>query len=434
MVLVEALPLSTPELTSLFLALAALLLSAHFFGRLFQQLRLPRVIGEIAGGVVLGPTILGYFSPLLYNWLFLNRTVPIVYSFGLVLLMFVSGFDVKKSFSREDKKIVTAILAGSTGIPFFAGWLIATLCDCSKLIGKADNKLAFQIVFAVAVAVTSIPVITKIFLDLDLTKSRFAKIVLTTAIIHDVILYVALSIATGVVDAKTQSLFSLCVTVATTFIFFAGALVVLPKFIQKVNNLRANLLFKSSATGYSLFICFLFTAVAGLFNINIVFGAFVAGIIVGIMPDRCFADSRSVIKKLSLAFFIPCYFAIVGLKLDLIRKFDPRSFIWFLIISSVIQFTGTILGARAVKRGWLSSVNFAVVMNARGGPGIVLASIAFDLGIISESFFTALVLTAILTSLLAGFWLRFVVSKGWELLSDSDVSICPEEAVEPRGF
>jgi len=348
--------------------------------------------------------------------------------------MFVSGFDVKKSFNREDKKIVTAILAGSTAIPFFVGWSITSLYDCSKLIGKADNKLAFQIVFAIAVAVTSIPVITKIFLDLDLTKSRFAKIVLGTAIIHDAVLYVALSIATGMVGAKNQSPFSLCVTVAMTFIFFAGALAVLPKFLQKVNNLRANLLFKSSATGYSLFICFLFAAVASLFNINIVFGAFIAGIIVGIMPERRFADSRSIIKEFSLACFVPCYFAILGLKLDLIHKFDPRSFIWFLIFSSAVQFTGTILGAKAVKMSWLSSVNFAMVMNARGGPGIVLASIAFDLGIISESFFTTLVLAAILTSLLAGSWLRLVLSKGWELLSDSDISICQEEAFELRRF
>jgi Kef-type K+ transport system membrane component KefB len=76
-----------------------------------------------------------------------------------------------------------------------------------------------------------------------------------------------------------------------------------------------------------------------------------------------------------------------------------------------------VAAARIARQDWLSSFNLGVAMNTRGGPGIVLATIAFDLGIINEAFFSTLVLIAIVTSIAAGYWLRIVLSKGWNLLS-----------------
>ena len=77
---------------------------------------------------------------------------------------------------------------------------------------------------------------------------------------------------------------------------------------------------------------------------------------------------------------------------------------------------GTILAARLMRENWLSSFNLGMAMNARGGPGIVLATVAFDAGIISETFFSTLIMLAILTSLMAGYWFRYVLSRKWELL------------------
>jgi Kef-type K+ transport system membrane component KefB len=154
-------------------------------------------------------------------------------------------------------------------------------------------------------------------------------------------------------------------------------------------------------------------------NINMMFGGFIAGITIGLMQEKHFIDSRAVIKEMSLSFFIPLYFAVVGLRLDLIHQFDILSFLGFLIFSSIVQFVGTMLSARILRKDWLTCLNFAMAMNARGGPGIVLASLAFDLGIISESFFTTLVLSAIVTSLVAGWWFKFVLSRRWNLDTES---------------
>jgi Kef-type K+ transport system membrane component KefB len=413
--------LSNFELTRFFFAITVLLVSSHFFGYLFYKYKLPRVIGEISGGFLLGPTVLGHLSPQIHNWLFNafteeGKLISIIYWFGLILLMFVSGFEIQKKFTGEDKKIIWAILFGSTLIPFWAGWIAPYIYDFSPYIGTQNNALALQIVIAIAVAVTSIPVISKIFIDLDVINSRFAKVILAAATVHDIILWIALAIATGLVSATAMSLSGIMSAVLVTIAFFVLALTVMPRVIKLGNVSKYNLLIKSSVAGYVLFICLLFSALASILNVNIVFGAFLAGIVIGLMPNEKFEKEKNHIKEIGLAFFIPVYFAIVGLKLDLIHSFEIGFFLWFLLFSSAFEIAGTMMAAKIIKKDWLSSFNLGVAMNTRGGPGIVLATVVFDVGIINETFFVTLVLAAIVTSLAAGCWFKCVLSKGWDLL------------------
>jgi len=407
------------ELTRFFFAITLLLVLAHSLGYVFNKLKLPKVIGEICGGLLLGPTVLGALSPESYNWLFNafefeGKLLSIVYWLGLVLLMFVSGFEIKMSLDKDDKKIIIALLIGST-VPFIAGWIAPYFFDFSPLLGEKQNMLALKIVIGIAVAVTSIPVISKIFLDLNVMQTRFARIILTTATIHDVFLWVALAIATGLVSATSYSMMHIVSTVSVSFAFLGVSLMFIPKILPLLTGNRYNLVRKSSSAGYILFLCFLFSAVASLLNVNIIFGAFLAGVAIGVLPAS-FNKEKDHVKEIALAFFTPLYFAIVGLKLDLIHQFDLKFFLFFLLFSTVFETIGTLAAAKFLKKDWLTSFNFAVAMNTRGGPGIVLATIAYDLGIISATFFVTMVLIAIFTSLLAGTWFRFVLAKGYELL------------------
>ncbi|MDD5633997.1 MAG: cation:proton antiporter [Candidatus Omnitrophica bacterium] len=409
------------ELTRFFFAIISLLISAHFFGYLFHKFKLPKVIGEILGGFLLGPTVLGHFSPQAHNWLFNafaeeGKLISIIYWLGLILLMFVSGFEIQKKFSSEDKKIVGAVILGATVIPFIAGWIAPYIYDFSSYMGPKNNMFAMRIVIAIAVAVTSIPVISKIFIDLNVLHSHFAKVVLAAATIQDILLWIALAIATGLVSTTAISVAGIASSVMVTIAFFVLTLAFMPKVIGFGNSLKYNLLIKSSVAGYILFICFLFSALASILNVNIVFGSFLAGIVIGLMPNEKFEKEKNHIREIGLAFFIPVYFAVVGLKLDLIRHFDLVFFLWFLLFSSVFEISGTLIAAKVIKKDWLSSFNLGVAMNTRGGPGIVLATVVFDLGIINETFFVTLVLAAITTSLVAGYWFKYVLSKGWDLL------------------
>lgn len=433
----ETITLNDIELSRVFIALALLLLSAHFFGYLFRKLTFPQVIGEIFGGVLLGPTVLGYFYPRVHHWIFTafegeGKLISMVYWFGLVLLMFISGFELQKSFDQKDRRLIIATLLGSTIIPFLAGWLFPSFYDLSLYMGLNSNLLSLRIIIGITVAITSIPVISKIFIDLGIINTPFAKIVLATATLHDIILWVALAIATGLVSTATLSYSKIISTVLITVAFFVFTLFAMPKITNFVNRLRYNLLIKSSASGYIIFICLLFSAMASILEVNIVFGAFLAGIVVGAMPKQKFEKAKEHIKDISLAFFIPVYFAVIGLKLDLIHHFDLLFFLGFFIFAVTFQILGTLLALKLIKEDWLSSINMAIAMNARGGPGIVLATIAFDLGIINQTFFVTLVLLALVTSLIAGRWFRFVLSRGWTLLGSAGIELTVKSVGDPN--
>jgi len=434
----ETITLNNMELSRVFIALGLLLLAAHFFGYLFQKLTLPRVVGEIFGGALLGPTVLGYFFPGVHQWIFTafeseGKLISIVYWFGLVLLMFISGFELQKSIDQKDRKMISVTLLGSTIIPFLAGWMAPSFYDFSPFLGPTSSLLSLKIIIGITVAITSIPVISKIFIDLGIMKTSFAKIVLATATLHDIVLWVALAIATGLVSTTSLSFSEIISTVVITFVFFGLALFAMPKLTGFINGLRYNFLIKSSTSGYIIFICFLFSALASVLDVNIVFGAFLAGIVVGAMPHNEFGKAKEHIKDISLAFFVPIYFAVIGLKLDLIHHFNVWLFLGFFLFATTFQTIGTLFALKLAKVDWLSSFNIAVAMNARGGPGIVLATIAFDLGIINQTLFVTFILLALVTSLMAGSWFKYVISKGWPLLKSEGSESSAVDAWDARG-
>jgi Kef-type K+ transport system membrane component KefB len=161
-------------------------------------------------------------------------------------------------------------------------------------------------------------------------------------------------------------------------------------------------------------------ALAASLYVNVVFGAFIAGIVLGRMPPGGFDEAKTQISSFGLGFFIPIYFAIVGFRIDLPGAFDPVLFFGFLAFSSAVVGQCVFATIRLGRCGTLTSWHFAVAMNTRAGPGIVLASVAFDFGLIDERLFVALVLAAILTPLAAGAWFRYAVGAGLALLKRKD--------------
>jgi Kef-type K+ transport system membrane component KefB len=184
-----------------------------------------------------------------------------------------------------------------------------------------------------------------------------------------------------------------------------------------------NVFAKYSPVGYALAVLLGYCVVAGALDVSVVFAAFLAGFAVVHKKRRLFSEALDSISKVSFAFFIPAYFAIVGLKLDLVRGLSRRMLAIFILGSCIVKVLSVSLAGRLAGFRGLDLVNLAITTNARGGPGIVLASVAFDAGIISPTFYTTLVLAAILTSQMAGAWLDFVLRQGWPLLMSTRLGV-----------
>ena len=420
-VIASSMSLTDHELTRFFLAIVLLMALAHLVGSVFGRLKLPRVVGEIGGGLLLGPTVLGAVSPEAHRWIFdafpeEGKLLSMVSYFGLVLLMFFSGMETKARFAREDRKIAIPVLIGATTLPFLAGLAAPLLYDFSGFMGPKGNTASLVIIIGIAVAITSIPVISKIFIDLGIMNTRFARIVLTVATVEDIALWGLVAVATALAKSQSPSVAELVLTPILTVAFFAAAMWALPRLMLAAQRSPARGVVEHRPARFALLACFTMVALSSLAGISIVFGALLAGMAITRLPADIVDTVRTKGKAFALVFFTPIYFAIVGLKLDLGQQFDPVFFLGFLAFCTLMKTVGTLVAGRIATRDWLSTVNLAAALNARGGPGIVLATVAFDAEIIDERFFVTLVMTAIVTSLIAGTWFRYVLSKGWELL------------------
>lgn len=418
--------MSDNQLFAVLFVLLLLVGFAQLLGWAFVLLRQPRVIGEILAGVILGPALLGRVlavAHLVNGVKQQGHILDFVYWMGLLLLMFLSGAETRQLFTRDERREVGWLTIVGTGLPFALGLALGPWLVRPSLAGPNGNRLSLVIILAVGVAVTSVPVVSKIFADLKILHTRFARLVLGVAVVEDIVLWLALAIATATAGRAVLHPWQLSLHLAATVAFFVLGLTLVPRAVKRINKSKFNVLARSSPVAYALAVLLAYCVVAGAMDVSLVFAAFLAGFAVVHKKRRLFADALEAIGKVSFAFFIPVYFAVVGLKLDLVRGFALWMTLAFIAGSCVVKILSVSLAGRCAGFRGLDLVNLAVTTNARGGPGIVLASVAFEAGIISSQFYTTLVLAAVVTSQFAGAWLDYVLRKGLPLLKPAAIVV-----------
>ncbi|EPE3794569.1 cation:proton antiporter [Campylobacter lari] len=408
--------LSPDNLTAIFLSLGILLLSAFVFGKIFTFLKAPKVIGEIIGGFVLGASGFYIVAPELITQIFLNfqeqgKILNTFYQLGLIFLMFIAGFNTQINFEKQNIKIISILFLGATFIPIVLGYFFIDYFKDS-FIGEKGNDLSFSLVFLIAIAVTSIPVISKIFFDIGIIKTRFASIVLTTSTIQDLFLWILLNVA---INASTSNSFSIENNLWTAFIT-----IILFILVKILANIVSKIRFHFESIDFftlSFVLLFLAIALLNIVHINPMYTSFLVGFLIKntLQNSLELKERITSISDFSFSCFIPIYFALIGIQLNVIHEFSFIMFVMFCLLACVLEFFGSYISLLSLKISNISRVNFAITMNARGGPGIVLASVAFYYQIINTNFFTTLILTTLFSSMLAGYWLRYQKNKNDEV-------------------
>lgn len=406
-------------LVQLFLCLACIQVLAP----IFEKLKAPKVFAEITAGLILGPTILKNISPEFYELIFhSNSNAAIAFSgiqeLGLLLLMFCSGLEVEM-LAKGKEKILSAV-TGLLGVifPFAIAYFLSGLFHIENLLGEHGDINSLKYFFAISCSITSIPVISRIFIDLKLIHTKFANICLSIALVEDLLLYaiMAMFISLGSKDSPPSyldfinitkgSFLEIAIHVGLTALMIFACFRILPFIILKVKNF---LFLKKIFSNYLTFsiIVLLFISILSIYlGIPSFLGPFLAGIIIGKTPLQK-SEHLEHIKRFSFSTFIPIFFVGIGLKLDLFRSFDPAFFLIFFCFSSLIKISGATLSGIIARIKRSDAWNLGIALNARGGPGIVLASIGLSAKLINESYFVTLVLTALTTSWVTAFWLNY---------------------------
>ncbi len=413
------------------LAFLVLLMSAQFGGMLFAFFKQPPVVGEILGGLIWGPSFFGVLGPEFASGVFHfgdGRVPEFLKSIGLQFLMFYSGMELKSLLNRDQRRAIIGFTALGGVLPVLVTVAVLSLFPVTVFLGPKANVWSLNLCIAVGVAVTSIPVLSRIFSDLNIMRTSFASLILGTSVIQDLILYVILAIALNLAQGNVnQDQLGMDVAghivVNLLFVFFV--LTWGGKAIAFLRNTVFSAAYRYNSVATMIITMIGFSLVSKILGVPEFLGALIGGIAMarsGLDRNR----DLEKIKEFSNSFFVPVYFALVGYELNL-RLFDALPFVLFFAFAFIIKFSGVYAGAHILGYRGQMAKTIAMAMNARGGPGIVLAMVAFEAGIINGSFYTTLILTVIVTSMIAGKYVAEYVSKDSSLRKE--VASCKDFAL-----
>lgn len=395
--------LSTNEISITFFALFLLLISSFLGGKLFEKIKAPKVVGEIVGGMIIGGSCIGLLFPEFFNLVFKNfveeeKVLNIFYQLGLVFLMFSSGFNTNISINKDNALNYGLLFFGATIIPMTLGIPFIFLFE-NQFMGSANNELAFCFVFLICAAITSIPVISKIFFDIGMMNTKFSNMVLTVSTLQDLCLWVLLNLSISLVETGKFEVKTFIITTILTI-----GLLFLTKLLEQILK-KKEIQLNHNILSISFLVILLVVYLLSLVNVNLMYSSFIAGYVMKVLIPK---DNKEIekIKDFSMNFFVPIYFALVGIQLDIINNFSLLRFLMFFIIAFGLEFIGTVGTMWFTKLKKKTVFGLGITMNARGGPGIVLATTAYAYNIINLEFFTVIILTTMLSSTIAGYWLR----------------------------
>lgn len=388
-------------LTVLLIQIIAVLLTVRLFGFLFKHIGQPGVIGEIVAGIVLGPSVLGYFFPGAFQALFPADSLTnleLLSQVGLVLFMFVIGMEL--DFSVLKNKINETLVISHAGIlvPFFLG-ILSSYWIYEEYAASHTAFLPFALFIGISMSITAFPVLARIIQERNMTKTPLGTLTIASAANDDVTAWCLLAVVIAIAKAGTfaSALYSIGLTALYIIIMF---LVVRP-ILKKVGEVYANQeVINKTFVAMILLILIVSSTITEVIGIHALFGAFMAGVVMP--PSMGFRKvMMEKVEDIALVFFLPLFFAFTGLRTEIGLINSPE--LWWVClllvtVAVVGKFGGCAVAARLVGESWKDSLTIGTLMNTRGLMELVALNIGYEMGVLPPSIFVILVIMALVTT------------------------------------
>jgi Kef-type K+ transport system membrane component KefB/nucleotide-binding universal stress UspA family protein len=398
--------------------LGLLLLVGRLMGEAAQRLGQPAVMGQLVGGLLLGPSVLGLIWPAAEHALFpgtpeQKSMINAVAQIGVLMLLLLTGMETDLQLVKRVGRAAVTVAAAGVALPFICGFALGEMLP-DALLPKPDVRLVTAIFLGTALSISSVKIVAMVVREMNFMRRDLGQIIVASAILEDTIGWVIIAVAFGLAAAGTVDLWSLGRAVLGTAAFMALSLTVGRRIV--FNLIRwSNDNFQSEFPVITMILVIMIAMalITQLIGVNTVLGAFVAGILIGESPILT-RHIDEQLRGLIVALFMPVFFGLSGLSADLtVLKNPDIALLGFglIAIASIGKFLGAFVGGKLGGLTRAESLALGCGMNARGSTEVIVATIGLSMGVLNQNLFTLIVTMAILTTMAMPPMLRWALKR-----------------------
>ena len=428
-----------PSLAIFFGQIVVLIVCGRLVGELMERMRQPAVMGQLIGGMLLGPSVFGALFPGLQHALFPDAPgqkamLDAVSQLGILLLLLLTGMETDLSVIRNCRRAAVSVSIAGIAIPFVCGVLLGEWLP-ADLLPDPNKRFITALFLGTALSISSVKIVALLVRELGFLRRTVGQVIVASAIIDDTVGWIIMSVTFGLalhggIDAMSVTRSVLGTALFLVLSFTLGRRIVFflirwanDHFVTELAPITAIL----AVTG-------VMALITDAIGVHTVLGAFVAGILVGQSPILT-RHIDEQLRGLIVALFMPVFFGMAGLSANLQALTSLHLLLLtagLIVIASVGKFSGAVLGGRIGGLTLAESLAVGSGMNARGSTEVIIASFGLSMGALSQNLFTSIVTMAVVTTMVMPPMLRWSV--GRLPLRAEEQERLEREEVDARGF
>lgn len=403
-------------LSHLFLQLLVIIAASRVVGRIFVRLGQPSVVGEMAAGILLGPSLFGLLSPSAFEFVFPESSIGALRLFaqiGVCLFMFAVGMELNIEHVRNKAHSAVVVSHASIVFPFLLGVTLAYFLF-THLAAPGATFTAFALFLGISMSITAFPVLARILQQRGLSKTSLGSTAITCAAVDDVTAWSILAFVVAI--ARATSLAGAGLNLMLVLLFVGLMVWVVKPLLPRIVGTAGFGEDAPSRGTLAVVVCLVVASAlcTEVIGIHALFGAFLAGAIV---PDINGLRQKLTVRveSFSSVLLLPLFFAFTGLRtqVGLLNDFQGwMTCLVIIVVATVGKLGGSAVAARLTGMNWSESLQLGALMNTRGLMELIALNIGYDLGILSPRIFTMLVIMALVTTALTGPLLTWFREKG----------------------
>ncbi|WP_091585049.1 cation:proton antiporter [Mesorhizobium qingshengii] len=416
-----------------------LLLVGRGLGEIFQRYGQPAIMGQLIGGILLGPSLFGWLWPDAQHLIFSTdpaqkSMIDAVSQLGILLLLLLTGMETDLRLVRRVGAACFSISITGIIVPFACGFALAQFLPAT-LLPEPTQRIVAGLFLGTALSISSVKIVAMVVREMNFMRRNLGQVIISSAIIEDTIGWLIIAITFGIATNGSLQVLPLLTTVAEVALFMVFSFTLGRRLVFTLIR-WSNDSFRSEYAVITviLIIMGVMALITNLIGVHTVLGAFVAGILVGespILSDHIEGQLRGVITAL----FMPIFFGMAGLSADLTVLTDPTLALLTLAlvaIASIGKFGGAFIGGRLAGMSLKEAIAVGSAMNARGSTEVIVASIGLSMNILSHNLFTMIVTMAVITTLAMPPMLRWAL--GRLPVGHAEKQRVERELLDERGF